>query len=169
MPDFPFSTPRVLTKDDPVDGFDCGLDELNRYLQKHALQAQSGDGARTYVTFNAGVIAGFYTLAYGSVEYSSASGRMTKGLARHPVPVMLLARLAVDLRFTKRGLGTELFRDALLRTVAAADIAGLRAVVVDAKGEPAKRFYERYGFEALPDSPYRLSLILKDVRSILEA
>jgi len=168
MPDFPFGTPRVLRSDDPVAGFDCGEEDLNRYLQKHALQAQFGDGARSYVTFSDGIIAGYYTLAYGSIEFGAPPGRMSKGLARHPIPVMLLARLAVDRKFAGQGLGTELLRDSLLRTLAAAGIAGLRAVVVDAKGEVAKRFYERFGFEAFPESPCRLFLILKDVRGIVE-
>jgi predicted N-acetyltransferase YhbS len=80
---------------------------------------------------------------------------------------MLLARLAVDKRFTGKGLGTELLRDALFRTIAAADIAGLRAVVVDAKDEAVKQFYVKFGFEAFLDQPFRLALILKDVRALL--
>lgn len=167
MPDFTFTTPRILAKGDPVEGFDCGVEELDRYLGKYALQAQAGDGARTYVTLYGDRIAGYYTLAYGAVEFEAAPGRMTRGLARHPVPVMILARLAVDRHHAGQGLGAELLRDALLRTLAAADIAGLRAVVVDAKGEQAKRFYKRYGFEPFPDSPFRLCLILKDVRAMV--
>jgi GNAT superfamily N-acetyltransferase len=167
MREFPFLTPRLLTSSDSVSEFDCGSEELNRYLQKHALQAQAGDGARSYVALSGTAIAGFYTLAFGSVEFGAAPSRVTKGLARHPVPVMFLARLAVDLRFGKQGLGTELLRDALLRTLAAADIAGLRAVVVDAKDEVAKRFYEKFNFEPFADNAFRLSLILKDVRKLL--
>lgn len=103
------------------------------------------------------------------VEFAAAPGRVTKGLARHAVPVMLLARLAVDRRFAGKGLGTELLRDALLRTLSAADIAGLRAVVVDAKDEAAKGFYEKFGFEAFPGNSFRLSLILKDVRALVRS
>ena len=95
MADFPFLRPRLLASSDPVAGFDCGVEELNWYLQKHAYQAQAGDGARSYVSLSGGEIAGYYTLAYGSVEFGAAPRRVTKGLARHPVPVMLLARLAV--------------------------------------------------------------------------
>jgi GNAT superfamily N-acetyltransferase len=167
MPDFPFLTPRPLKSSDAVSQFDCGVEELNNYLQKHAYQAQAGEGARTYLTYSDTVIAGYYTLAYGSVEFATAPGRVTKGLAKHPIPVMLLARLAVDKRFAGKGLGTELLRDALFRTIAAADIAGLRAVVVDAKDESAKQFYEKFGFEAFLDQPFRLALILKDVRALL--
>lgn len=131
------------------------------------MQAQGGDGARTYVSCSEGKIAAYYTLAYGAVEYAEAPARTTKGLSRHPVPVLLLARLATDERFKGQGLGTEMLRDALLRTLSAAEIAGLRAVVVDAKNDGAKRFYERFGFEAFPGNPYRLNLILKDFRAIL--
>lgn len=92
---------------------------------------------------------------------------MTKGLGRHPVPVILLARLAVDKRFKGQGVGTELRRDALLRTLSAAEIAGLRAIVVDANDDAARMFYERLGFEAFRDDPLRLFLILKDVRAQL--
>lgn len=148
MPEaFPFGRPRLLAAADPVAAFDCGVEALNRYVQKHALQTQRGEGARTCVSLCDGLIAGYYTLAYGSVEPAKAPPRLTKGLARHPVPVMLLARLAVDRRFQGRNLGGELLRDALIRTLAAADIAGLRAVIVDAKDESARRFYQRYGFE----------------------
>lgn len=168
MLDFPFQTPRPLKSSDPVSTFHCGVDELDRYLQKHAFQAQAGDGARTYVTFSDSLIAGYYTLAYGSVEFEKAPGRVTKGLARHPVPVMILARLAVSQQFSGKGLGTELLRDALLRTLAAADIAGLRAIIVDAKNEQAKKFYEKFGFEPFIDNPFRLSLILKDIRALLK-
>jgi predicted N-acetyltransferase YhbS len=164
MRKFQFLTPRPLKSSDLLARFDCGVDELNRYLQKHAFQAQAGEGARTYVSLSDKEIAGYYTLAYGSVEFEKAPNRVTKGLARHPVPVMLLARLAVDTKFSAKGLGTELLRDALLRTMAAADIAGLRAIIVDAKNNEA----EKFGFESFLDNPLRLSLILKDVRSIFK-
>ena len=123
--------------------------------------------AREYVSLCEDLIAGYYSLAYGSVEPEKAPPRLTKGLARHPVPVMLLARLAVDRRFRGRSLGSELLRDALLRTLAAADIAGLRAVIVDAKDEPARRFYQRYGFESFPGDPLRLALLVKDARVLV--
>lgn len=165
---FDFTEPRALTSKDSVADFDCEVEILNRYLQKHAFQAQQGEGARTYVTFSKdGIIAGYFTLAYGSVEHGKTPERVTKGLARHPVPVMLLARLAVDRRFKGQGLGKELMRDAMLRTLSAAEIAGLRAIVVDAKDSAAKAFYERYGFEPFKDEPMRLALILKDVRAQL--
>ena len=168
MHDFPFFTPRPLKSSDSVSEFDCGVEELNNYLHRHAYQAQTGEGARTYLSYSGTVLSGYYTLAYGAVEFATAPGRVTKGLARHPIPAMLLARLAVDKRFTGKGLGTELLRDALFRTISAADIAGLRAIVVDAKDEAAKQFYVKFGFEAFQDQPFRLALILKDVRALLK-
>jgi GNAT superfamily N-acetyltransferase len=104
----------------------------------------------------------YYTLAYGSVEHEDAPARTRKGLAKHPVPVMIVARLAVARKFRKLGLGKHLLRDALLRTLQAAEIAGLRAVVVQAKDEEAKCFYEHYRFESLSSDPLKLALLLKD-------
>lgn len=163
-----FLEPQPLQQQDLVADFDCGDQELNRFLQRHAFQSQQSQGAKTYVTLSDyGKVAGYYTLAYGSVEYEAAPARAKKGLAKHPVPVMVLARLAVAGEFRGLGLGKGLLRDALLRTLQAAGIAGLRAVVVHAKNEEAKSFYEHYGFEAFPSDPLKLFLLLKDLRSLI--
>ena len=125
-----FLQPRPLDQGDVVAGFDCGAAELNRFIERYAYQSQQSQSARTYVTLaDDGKLAGFYTLAYGSVEYEEVPERTRKGLPRHQVPVMVLARLAVAKEFQGHGLGKQLLRDALLRTLQAADIAGLRAVV----------------------------------------
>jgi GNAT superfamily N-acetyltransferase len=158
----------LLQKEDSAVGFDCGAEELNRFIQRYAYQTQQSQGARTYVsTTDFGKLAGFYTLAYGSVEFDDAPSRIQKGLARHQIPVMILARLAVDRGFQGQSLGKQLLRDALLRTLQAADIAGLRAVVVHAKDGTAKRFYEHFRFEAFPSEPLKLALLLKDLRAIV--
>ncbi len=163
-----FLQPRLLDKADPVSGFDCGSEELNRFIERYAYQSQQSQGARTYVSLSVdGKLAGFYTLAYGSVEYDTVPERTRKGLARHDVPVMVLARLAVAKEFQGAGLGKQLLRDALLRTLQAADIAGLRAVIVHAKDESAKRFYERFRFEPFPSEPFKLALLLKDLRAVV--
>ncbi|HEY5747002.1 MAG TPA: GNAT family N-acetyltransferase [Chryseolinea sp.] len=163
-----FVQPRPLEKGDPVAGFDCGAEALNRFLERYAHQSQQSQSARTYVTLSTdGKIAGYYTLAYGSVEYEEVPERTRKGLARHEVPVMVLARLAVANEFQGQGIGKQLLRDALLRTLQAADIAGLRAVVVDAKDEKAKQFYERFRFEPFPGEPLKLALFLKDLRTVV--
>ena len=163
-----FLQPRLLEKADPVVGFDCGAEELNRFIERYAYQSQQSQGARTYVSLSDdGKLAGFYTLAYGSVEYEDAPERTRKGLARHDVPVMVLARLGVAREFQGKGLGKQLLRDALLRTLQAADIAGLRAVVVHAKDENAKKFYERYRFESFHSEAFKPALLLKDLRAVV--
>jgi len=163
-----FLEPRPLHPDDPVADFDCGSEALNGFLQRFAFQSQQSQSARTYVTLtDSGDVAGYYTLAYGSVEHEDAPARTKKGLARHPVPVMILARLAVARKFQGAGLGKALLRDAALRTLQAADIAGLRAIVVHAKDADAKRFYERYQFEPFPSDPLKLTLLLKDLRALV--
>jgi len=141
---------------------------LNRFLERYAFQGQQSQSARTYVCLTTeGKIAGYYTLAFGSVEYEKAPERTKKGLARREVPVMVLARLAVAGEFQGQGVGKRLLRDALLRNLQAADIAGLRAVVVHAKDEKAKEYYQKFGFEPFPSEPLKLSLLLKDLRALV--
>ena len=112
-------------------------------------------------------VIGYYTLVVGEIGYERAADRLKKGLARHPVPVMVLARLAIATGQQGRGLGAGLLKDAMLRTLQAADIAGIRAFVVHAKDDEAKAFYERYDFEAAPTDPYHLHMLLKDARASL--
>ena len=148
--------------------FDCGKEPLDRFLRVHALANQSANAAQTYVACREGEsVAGYYSLAVGAVERESAPGRIARGLARHPVPVMLLARLAVDRTAQGSGLGKALLKDALLRTAQAAEIAGIRALLVHAKDEEARAWYERFDFEPSPTDPYHLFLLMKDVRALL--
>jgi len=158
---------RKLAPSDPVAGFDCGEPGLKNYLQRFALAGQRASSSQTYVVVAGAEIAGFYSLAVGAAAPAEATGRVLKGLSRQPVPVMLLARLAVALPHQGRGLGTALMRDALLRTAAAADIAGIRALLVHAKDEAARRFYLRYEFEPSPTDPLHLFLLLKDLKMLL--
>jgi len=109
-------------------------------------------------------VVGYYNLAVGAVAHSQAPTRMAKGLAHHSVPVMLLARLAVDNTFKGRGLGAALLHDALARTLQAAEIAGIRAVIVHAKDDIARCFYEHFDFDPSPTDPYHLYLLIKDLR-----
>ena len=150
-----------------VEAFDCGQEALNRFLQKHALQNQRSGGSQTYVGLVNEAVIGYYALAVGSVEQDHAPERVKKGLAKHSIPIMLLARLAVDLNWQKQGIGAALVKDATLRTLQAADIAGIRALVVHAKDETARRFYERFDFLPSPTDPLPLFMLLKDVRKIL--
>jgi predicted N-acetyltransferase YhbS len=159
--------PALLTKDHDRNSFDCGVPALNDYLKKYALQNQKKHAARTYVATRANRIVGYYSLAYGSVSLEEAPQSVRSGLPRHPIPVILLARLAVDSSEKGRGLGAALLKDALLRTIQAAEIAGLRAIVVHAKDDSATRFYEKFGFKSSPIDAHHLFLKLSDILSSL--
>lgn len=153
-----------------LDDFDCGQDPLNRFLIRFALTNQKADSAQTYCVCRSGErrVVGYYSPTVGAVDRAEAPSRTVKGLARHPVPVMLLARLAVDTSEQGRGLGKALLKDALLRTAQAAEIAGIRAFLVHAKDEAARAFYERFDFEPSPVDPFQLFLLMKDVRAALQ-
>lgn len=156
-----------LRPDHEIASFDCGRDELNRYLLRHALQNQQAGAAQTYVGLVGEVVVGYHTLAVGQVLREEAPERLIKGLARHPVPVMLLARLAVDRHWHGHGVGKALVKDAMHRTLQAADIAGIRALTVHAKDEEARGFYLKLDFMPSPTDPMHLSILLKDVRRII--
>ena len=147
-----------------VDLFDCGQENLNRYLKRYALMSQRSDAAQTYVGIADRKIIGYYSLVISSVTYEAAAERLKKGLSRNPVPVMLLARLATDLGWQGKGVGAGLLRNAMQRTVQVADIAGLRASIVHAKNNKAKTFYKHFDFLPSPTDPYHLYLLIKDIR-----
>ena len=149
--------------------FDCGREALNRFLIRYAFHNQQAGASQTYVALTDEEVAGYYTLVVGQVEYNDAPERLTKGLARHPVPIMLLARLAVANSWQGKGLGSGLLKDAMLRTLQAADIAGIRAFAVHAKDDEARSFYERFDFLASPSDPYHLFRLLKDIRAALKS
>jgi GNAT superfamily N-acetyltransferase len=157
-----------LCRDHPVKGFDCGREELNRFLVKHALQSQQGNASQTYIALANEQVVGFYTLVVGTVEHIDAPPRLLKGLGRYPVPLMVLARLGVSITWQRKGLGSGLLKHAMLRTLQAADIAGIRALATHAKDEEARAFYERYDFVPSPTDPYHMFLLLKDIRKALE-
>lgn len=156
-----------LRSDHPVEGFDCGRQELNRYLLRYAWQNQRAGAAQTYVGIVREVVVGYYTLAVGQVTLEDAPERLKKGLAKHPVPLMLLARLAIDHRWQGQGVGKALLRDAMQRTLEAADIAGIHAFAVHAKDEEARRFYEHFDFIPSPTDPMHLFVLLKNVRRVI--
>jgi len=165
-----FESVRKLGQNDTVASFDCGHAALNQFLQRFALENQRANSAQTYVSCESGTntVAGFYSLVVGSVEPSTAASRVVKGLARHPVPVMILARLAIDQRHQNAGFGRALLKDALLRTLQAADIAGIRAVLVHAKDDAARTWYLHWGFEPSPTDPYHLFLLIKEMLKIMK-
>jgi GNAT superfamily N-acetyltransferase len=157
------NAPALLTRSHDRSAFDCGIPALNEYLKQYALQNQKKHAARTYVATRGSRVVGYYSLAYGSIALEEASQSVKAGLAKHPIPVILLARLAVDLTERGQGLGAALLKDALLRTLQAAEIAGLRAMIVHAKDDAARRFYEKFGFERSPIDAFHLFLKVSDI------
>jgi GNAT superfamily N-acetyltransferase len=153
-----------LQRSHALDQFDCGVASLNNFLKQYALSNQSSGGAQTYVAAIGDAVVGYYSLATGQVTHEEAPPRVAKGMPRHPIPVMLLARLAIDLSWQGRGLGAALLADAMRRTLQAADIAGIRALVVHAKDEKARRFYQHFDFDESPKDPLHLSILIKEIR-----
>ena len=166
-----FAVPVLLTSEFRLENFDCGKESLNQYLKRFALTNIAAGIARTYVTTIPGEkeVIGYYSLAAGSVEKASAPERVTKGAPNLPVPLVLIARLAVDKRYHGQGLGKGLLRDGLLRVVTAADVIGVRAVLVHAKDEEARAFYQRWGFVSSPTNDLHLMLLMKDLKRTLGA
>lgn len=158
-----FGPVHKLTAAAEAGAFDCGQHELNLFLHRYALVNQRANSAQTYVSCVGGDVVGYYSLCVGSVGFDEAPHRVIKGLARHRVPVMLLARLGVDQRFQCQGLGRALLKDAILRTLQAADIAGIRALLAHAKDEQAKQWYLSWDFEPSPTDPFHLFLLIKDM------
>jgi GNAT superfamily N-acetyltransferase len=160
-------TPVSIVKIDPsfqLNSFDCGSEDLNRFLIRFALTNQQADASVTYLALAGNEIVGYYTLVYGDVGYDDAPNGLKKGLARHPVPLMILARLAIDRRWQGRRIGSGLLKDAMIRTLKAAEIAGIRAFAVHAKDDDAVAFYARFPFVPSPVDPFHLFLPMKVLR-----
>jgi GNAT superfamily N-acetyltransferase len=149
--------------------FDCGNATLNSWLVKYAWTNQQADSAKTYVALAENRAVGYYSLTTGSIHKHESPARIGKGLANHPVGVVLLARLAVDNRQKGKGLGKALLFDALGRIEKAADIVAVRAVMVHAIDETARKFYEHFEFEPSPVDPFQLLLLLKDLRKAVQS
>lgn len=166
-----YTTPVNLRKDHRVDDFECTHPELNEWLRTHARSSHGGGFTRVVVTTQHGSddVIGFYAIAPGSVQADQATTRMSVGGGRHPVPVIVLVRLAVHGDHAGQGIGSALLRDAIIRALASAEEIGGRALVVHCKDDTAKAFYLKQipEFEELPDRPMHLVLLLKDVRATI--
>lgn len=159
-----------LSRQHDISVFHCGKSSLDDWLKRFALINQQNDSARTYVFLRPAVrVVGYYSLSAGSVRVEEAPARIAKGLARHPVGVILLARLAVDLREQGTGLGKILLYDALGRSLAASDSIGARAVLVHARHDGAAAFYRKFDFTESPTDPRQLMLLMKDLRATWKA
>lgn len=148
-------------------GFDCGVDALNRFLRRYAIQSQKANSTQTYVACQNGNVVGYYSLTVGAVGHADTTERVRKSMPRYPIPVLILARLAVRKDLQGQRLGQGLLKDALVRTARAADIAGARALLVHAKDDQARAFYERFDFEPSPTDAHHLFLLVKDIRRLI--
>lgn len=160
----PLSAVEKLRADHDLSAFACGTPAPDAWLKRFSLQNQAAGASRTYVVHRANRVVGYYALAAGGVERQAALDRVSRGRARHPVPVVILARRAVNQTEQGSGLGRALLRDALLRIADAADVIGVRAVLVHAKDENARRFHEPFDFEPSPIDPLQLFLLVKDLK-----
>ena len=168
MPDF--APPVPLSHEHQLDAFDCGSDAQSEWLRRYARQAQGSGTSRIYVVTRPGSrsVVGYYALAAGSVEPAAAPDRLTKGAGRYDVPVVLMTRLNVDRTAQGLGLGRSLVVDALARVVQAAEVIGVRALLIHAESENARQFYLHLAeFESSPTDPLHLVLLMKDLRAAL--
>ena len=155
-----------LARHHTVDEFDCGQPPLNQFLIRFAFPNQQANASQTYVALNEAQVIGFYTLVVGAVGYDDAPERLARGLPRFPIPIMLLARMGVSQTWQGKGIGAGLIKDAMARTVRAADIAGIRALMVHAKDERARAIYEHFNFTPSSSDPLHLYILIKDLRRI---
>ena len=160
--------PQRLASEHDVSEFDCGVRELDDWLKRRALQNESSRASRTYVVIAGGRVVGYYALAAGAIAQAAATGRVRRNMPE-PIPVMVLGRLAVDRAYQGSGLGSALLKDALLRTLGAAEVAGIRAVLLHAISEEAKRFYSKHGFAESPLDPMTMMISLADVEKALRS
>jgi GNAT superfamily N-acetyltransferase len=159
--------PEPLSSKSPLAGFDCGKPSLNDWLQRHALQAQGSGSARTFVVANDTQVLGYYSLVVGQVEPMEAPDRVRKGMGQYPIPVMVLARLAVSQAAQGQGIGIGLLQDAIRRTLSVAEQVGIRALLTHPIDDDAMRFYQRFGFETSPLGQSQLLLLLKDAKRLI--
>lgn len=166
-----FQDPQPLDSEHRVNGFECGVGSLDTWLVRHARAAAGAGSARTYVIVDSRQdrVVGYHALTVGSIDHAEATGRAKKGMPKHPIPVMLLARLAVDESVQGRGLGLFLLRDAMSRAVSVADQAGVRLLLVHAVNDEARAFYERFGFEPSPTDPMNLQFLIKEIRREIDS
>ena len=166
MSPLPLSAPERLSPDHDLSSFDSGEPVLDDWLRRRAAQNDVSGASRTYVIRSGARVAGYYSLAVGAAAHAGVPGRVKRNMP-DPVPVMILGRLAVDRQYQGQGIGTGLLKDAVLRSLQAAEIAGLRTLLVHAISEDAKRFYERHGFRASPVDPMTVMITLSEAARMM--
>ena len=159
----PLSAPQPLAAHHQIGEFASGVVSLDDWLNRRALANQASGASRTFVVCEADKVVGYYALASGAVTVVTAAGRFRRNMP-DPIPVVVLARLAVDRAHQGHGLGRALFRDAARRVVHAADAIGIRGILVHAISNDARGFYLALGFEPSPIEPMTLMVTLSDVQ-----
>jgi GNAT superfamily N-acetyltransferase len=160
----PLSSPTLLTVDHDIAEFNSGETSLDEWLRRRALANIASGASRTFVVCEGNTVAGYYALAAGDVAAARVPGRVRRNMP-DPIPVVVLARLAVDRNWQGRQLGRSLFRDAVGRVIQAADTIGIRAIVVHAISDDARMFYLALGFDECPGEPMMLVVTLNDARA----
>jgi GNAT superfamily N-acetyltransferase len=160
------SAPQPFGPKHEAAAFASGVEQLDDWLKRHALRNEVDGGSRTLVVCAGNRVVGYYSLAAGSVQHGAATGRVRRNMP-NPIPVVLLGRLAIDRTWQGRGIGADLLRDAVLRTLSVAETIGVRAILVHAISDAAKAFYERHGFRVSPVEPLTLMITLAETRRML--
>lgn len=159
-------SPEPLREHHQTHSFGSGEPTLDDWLRRRALPNQASGASRTYVVCDGDRVIGYYALASGAIAQTGVPGRFRRNMP-DPVPVVILARLAIDRGHQGKGLGRALFRDAAQRVAGAANVIGIRGIVVHAISEDARKFYVALGFEACAGNPMTLVVTLRDVRAAL--
>ena len=149
-----FTRPVKLEEPRGLEGFSCGVELIDDWVQKHAIKAEKHGTAVVYVSYCDGKPAGFYSLSPFSIQRAEVAGGWLKRNVPKQIPAILLGMLAVDKNYQGQGLGAQLLKDAVIRALSAAEIVGGRALLVEPVDEVAAAFYTKYGFERLKGSPY---------------
>jgi GNAT superfamily N-acetyltransferase len=159
------AAPSPIEGSHDVSAFSCGHPSLDDWLKRRAVANRKSGASRTFVVCEGGVVA-YYALAAGALACAEATGKFRRNMP-DPIPVAILARLAIDANYQKQGLGRALFRDASLRILSAADAIGIRGVLVHAISEQAASFYRAIGVESSPANPQTLMMTLADLQAAL--
>lgn len=160
------SAPEPLDEHHDVKSFASGVESLDTWLKRRALKNQASGASRTFVACEGRRVMAYYALASGAVTVDAATGRFRRNMP-DPIPVVLLARLAVDREWQRKGYGRALIRDAGLRVIEAADAIGIRGMIAHALSSDAKAFYEQIGFELSPLDSMTLMISLADLKDSL--
>ena len=161
------SKPEVLHDKHLLEQFDCGNPSLNEWLLRHARQAQSSGSAKTFVISDDNIVIGYFSLTVGQVETYEAPERIRRGMGQYPIPVVILAHLAVSINHQGLGIGVGMLQDAIRRTLMISEQVGIRALLTHPIDDRASKFYERFGFVSSPVREKQLVLLLKDARKLM--